>query len=85
METPDQTPSPAADSGERKRNKISLTLPSAVLAALDAEGDQLEMPGPEYLKHLVISAYTQPSGVSFKLKKAAPVNHPDQQELPLEA
>ncbi len=65
-------------------NKLSMTLPPAVMAALKAEGTALDMSAGEWLKHQVIASYTQPAGVLMNLlrsAKQAKDNHP---ELPLE-
>lgn len=64
---------------KEETNKLSMTLPPAVMAALKAEGMPLEMTPGEWLKHQVIAAYTQAGGVQINLMKVAAMkdNHPE--------
>lgn len=64
-------------------NKISMTLPPPVIAAMKAEGMPLEMTAGEWAKHQLIAAYTQPGGVAIKLKPVALPSDAMQPELPL--
>ena len=67
------------DTTKEDTNKLSMTLPPAVMAALKAEGTLLDMSAGEWLKHQTIAAYTQPSGVMMKLMRVATAkdNHPE--------
>jgi hypothetical protein len=53
-------------------NKISMTLPPCVIAAMKAEGEGLDMTAGEWAKHQLIAAYTQPGGVAIKLRPVGP-------------
>ena len=64
-------------------NKLTMTLPRAVMAALAAAGEPLEMTGQEYLKHQVIAALTQREGVLLNLTAAPRDRAPGHPELGL--
>jgi hypothetical protein len=66
---------------EAKSNKISMTLPGVVLAALDALGAPLEMTGQEYLKLQVLMAHQHPDGVHLNLPRMATKVDASQLEL----
>jgi hypothetical protein len=66
---------------EAKSNKISMTLPTAVLAALDEQGAPLDMTGGEFLKFQVIMALQHPDGIHLKLERPKPKVDPAQGEL----
>lgn len=58
-----------------------MTLPSAVMAALEAAGQPLGMTGREWLKHYTIAAHTQEAGVRMKLEKVLLAADPNQLTL----
>lgn len=74
---------PAASAAKEDSNKISMTLPSAVMASLKGEGDQIDMSPGEWVKHHLIAAYTQPGGIHINLQAIAKAADPRQPELPL--
>jgi len=59
-------------------NKLTMTLPAVVMAALEAKGKPLDMTGQEYLKHQVIAAYTQEAGVQLNLEPVVVAADPNQ-------
>lgn len=75
----------AAKPGNDQSNKLTMTLPAAVMAALEAAGKPLDMTGQEWLKHQVIAAYTQEAGVHMKLEKVTVAADPNQLTLGFEA
>lgn len=64
-------------------NKLTMTLPPVVIAALAESGKEFDMSAGEYWRQMAIMAYAHPEGIHIKLKrvvKDAAVGHP---ELPL--
>jgi hypothetical protein len=74
---------PKAESDQS--TKLTMTLPSVVVAALHAKGEPLGMTGQEWLKHYTIAAYTQEAGVHTKLEKVIVVADLNQVTLGFEA
>jgi hypothetical protein len=80
----DETIKPAARADDKEEsNKITMTLPPAVIAAMRAEGQPLDMSAGEWAKHHLIAAYTQPGGVTIKLRPVTMPESGDQLKLPL--
>lgn len=68
---------------ESDSNKITMTLPPAVMGSMKNEGEPLDMTAGEWAKHMLIAAYTQPDGVHLNLRPVARDRAQGHPELPL--
>lgn len=62
-------------------NKISMTLPPPVFAALEAEGKPFNMTAGEFAKSFFTMCYMHADGAHLKLKPVAKAADPNQLEL----
>jgi len=63
-------------------NKMTITLPRAVMTALERAGRPYDMSAPEYVKFALLCGLTQPEGMVLKLEMPPKLDDTSQPALP---
>ena len=74
-----------SDKDDKKTRVITMTLPTVLVTAIEAEMEPMLMPAGECIKHWLVEAAKNPNGVTIRLDIPKPTAAKDNQpELPLD-